>query len=98
MDLFKYFIHVNGVTLFLVLRLFLSPFFWVLVTAFLDPFLGAGADFAGSGILSGFHKSPMIVIVCQRAAYILPHIYRVGMQIRASREWVLIGWLSNVMD
>ncbi|XP_036907353.1 uncharacterized protein LOC118990721 [Sturnira hondurensis] len=33
---------------------FLPSFFWALVTAFLEPFFGAGADFAGSGIMQSF--------------------------------------------
>ncbi|XP_017653328.1 uncharacterized protein LOC103733093 [Nannospalax galili] len=45
----------RDVMLSLRLRLrFLPSFFCALVTAFLEPFFGAGADFAGSGIRYGF--------------------------------------------
>ena len=50
MDLLQHLVHVHGVALLAAGLRFLPSFFWALVTAFLEPFLGAGADLAGSGM------------------------------------------------
>ena len=50
MDLLQHLVHIHGVALLALSLRFLPSFFWALVTAFLEPFLGAGADLAGSGM------------------------------------------------
>ena len=50
MDLLQHLVHVHGVALLAAALGLLAVFFWALVTAFLEPFLGAGADLAGSGM------------------------------------------------
>ena len=50
MDLLQHLVHVHRVALLVAALALLASFFWALVTAFLEPFLGAGADLAGSGM------------------------------------------------
>ena len=60
MDLLQHLVHVHGVALLAAALALLavllgrghslSSFFWTLVTAFLEPFLGAGEDLASSGM------------------------------------------------
>ena len=61
MDLLQHLVHVHGVALLAAALALLAVlllglchsllyFFWALVTAFLEPFLGAGADLARSGM------------------------------------------------
>ena len=41
MDLLQHLVHVHGVALLVAALALLASFFWALVTAFLEPFLGA---------------------------------------------------------
>ena len=50
MDLLQHLVHVHGVALLVAALALLASFFWALVTSFLKPFLGAGADLASSGM------------------------------------------------